>query len=89
MSPIMSNQAVARGLKLNPVFSLILFALEYTCYMSDLRLCFVRSSQNNDRTVGGKTLALGLLGMMPSISKAVTMSQTDEWQAERQTRLYN
>ena len=50
---------------------------------------FTVASRNNDRTVGGKAFAWRLLGMMPSISKAATVSQTDEWRAERRTRLYH
>jgi hypothetical protein len=33
------------------------------------------ASRNNDRTVAGKSFAWCLLGMMPSISKAATVSQ--------------
>ena len=52
-------------------------------------IAFTVASRNNDRTVGGKAFAWRLLGMMPSISKAATVSQTDEWRAERRTRLYH
>jgi hypothetical protein len=50
---------------------------------------FTVASRNNDRTVGGKTFAWRLLGMLPSISKAATVSQTEEWRADRRTRLYH
>jgi hypothetical protein len=50
---------------------------------------FTVASRNNDQTVGGKAFAWRLLGMMPSISKAATVSQTDEWRADRRTRLYH
>ena len=51
--------------------------------------CFTVASSNNDRTVGGKTFAWRLLGMMPSISKAATVAKTYEWRSERRTRLYH
>ncbi len=46
---------------------------------------------NNDRTVtvAGKAYAWHLLGMLPSISKVVTVAQTDEWRSDRRTRLYH
>ena len=47
-------------------------------------LCAV-ASRNNDRTVAGKAFAWRLLGMMPSVSKAATIVQTDEWRTERRT----
>ena len=47
------------------------------------------ASRNNDRTVAGKSFAWRLLGMMPSISKAATVSQTDDWRSDRRTRLYH
>ena len=53
--------------------------------------CFLQAvaSRNNDRTVAGKSFAWRLLGMMPSISKAATVSQTDDWRSDRRTRLYH
>ena len=47
------------------------------------------ASRNNDRTVAGKSFAWRLLGLMPSISKAATVLQTDEWRSERRARLYH
>ena len=62
----------------------------YVIYFSyRLVVGFTVASRNNDRTVGGKAFAWRLLGMMPSISKAATVSQTDEWRADRRTRLYH
>jgi hypothetical protein len=52
-------------------------------------LFFAVASRNNDRTVAGKSFALGLLGMMPTLSKAATVLQTDEWRTDRRTRLYH
>ena len=50
---------------------------------------FAVASRNNDRTVAGKSFAWRLLGLMPSISKASTVLQTDEWRSERRARLYH
>ena len=47
------------------------------------------ASRNNDRTVAGKSFAWRLLGMMPSISKAATVLQTEDWRSDRRTRLYH
>ena len=47
------------------------------------------ASRNNDRTVAGKAYAWRLLGMMPAVSRAATVTQTTEWRAERRTRLYH
>jgi hypothetical protein len=47
------------------------------------------ASRNNDRTVPGKSFAWRLLGMMPSISKAETVLQTEDWRSDRRTRLYH
>ncbi len=50
---------------------------------------FAVASRNNDRTVAGKSFAWRLLGMMPSLSKAATVLQPDEWRTDRRTRLYH
>ncbi len=50
---------------------------------------FAVASRNNDRTVAGKSFAWRLLGMMPSLSKAATVLQTDEWRTDRRTHLYH
>ena len=52
-------------------------------------MCLAVASRNNDRTVASKAFAWRLLGMMPSVSKAATVAQTDEWRSERRTRLYH
>ena len=60
--------------------------------MADFKPCllhFAVASRNNDRTVAGKSFAWRLLGLMPSISKAATVLQTDEWRSERRARLYH
>ena len=36
-----------------------------------------------------KSFAWRLLGMMPSISKAATVLQTEDWRSDRRTRLYH
>ena len=50
---------------------------------------FAVASRNNDRTVAGKSFAWRMLGMMPSLSKAATVLQTDEWRSERRAQLYH
>ena len=60
--------------------------------MADFKPCllhFAVASRNNDRTVAGKSFAWRLLGLMPSISKAATVLQTDEWRSERRARIYH
>ncbi len=51
--------------------------------------CIAVASRNNDRTVGGKAFAWRLLGRMPSLSMAVTVTQNDVWRSERRTHLYH
>jgi hypothetical protein len=50
---------------------------------------FAVASRNNDRTVAGKSFAWRLLGMIPSLSKAATVLQTDEWCTEGRKLLYH
>ncbi len=65
--------------------------MSYTRYMTCIRtiLCFAVASHNNDRTMAGKSFAWRLLGMAPSLSKAATVLQTDEWRTDQRTRLYH
>jgi hypothetical protein len=39
--------------------------------------------------VASKAFAWRLLGMMPSLSKAATVAQTDDWRSDRRMRLYH
>ena len=52
-------------------------------------LYFTVASRNNDLTVASKAYAWRLLGKMPAISKSATVSQTDEWRANRRVQLYH
>ena len=63
--------------------------LSYICHTYSYCLFWAVASRNNDRTVASKAFAWRLLGMMPSISKAATIVQSDEWRSERRTRLYH
>ena len=47
------------------------------------------ANRKNDRTVASKAFAWRLLGLMPSISNAATIAQTDDWRSARRTRLYH
>jgi hypothetical protein len=48
---------------------------------------FVLSVLCSCRIMAGKAFAWRLLGMMPSISKAATVAQSDGWRSDRRTRL--
>ncbi len=52
-------------------------------------LCCAVACSNSDRAVSGKAFAWRLLGMMPSISRAATLAQSDEWRSHWRTRLYH